>query len=47
MASRRRIVSDVQERSAVIAILAYLGLPTEPPPLARARDPAQMAFGFA
>jgi hypothetical protein len=43
---RRPIVSDVQERSAVIALLAPLGLPTEPPPLARARDPAQRAFGF-
>jgi len=30
----------------MIAIRALLGLPTEPPPLARARDPAQMAFGF-
>jgi hypothetical protein len=28
------------------AFLAHLGLPTEPPPLARARDPAQRAFGF-
>src|SRR6185436_18883440 len=26
--------------------LAHLGLPTEPPPLPRARDPAQRAFGF-
>ena len=43
---QHRIVSDVHERSAVIAIVAHLGLPTEPPPLARARDPAQMAFGF-
>jgi hypothetical protein len=37
---------DVQERSAVIATLAHLGLPTEPPSLPRARDPAQRAFGF-
>jgi hypothetical protein len=42
----RRIVSDVQERSAVVAILAHLGLPTEPLPIARARDPAETAFGF-
>jgi hypothetical protein len=33
-------------RSVKVAFLAHLGLPTEPPPLARARDPAQTAFGF-
>jgi hypothetical protein len=44
---RRRIVSDVQARSAVVAILAHLGLPTDPPPMARARDPAELGFGFA
>jgi hypothetical protein len=42
---RRRIVSDVQERSAVVAILDHLGLPAEAPPLARARDPDDR-FGF-
>jgi hypothetical protein len=42
---RRRIVSDVQERSAVIAILEHLGLPSEAPPIARARDPDEL-FGF-
>src|SRR5262245_21400466 len=36
----------MQERSTVLAILAHLGLPTQRPPLARARDPAQIAFGF-
>jgi hypothetical protein len=39
-------VSDVHERSAVIAILAHLGSPTEPPLLARVWDPAPMALGF-
>jgi hypothetical protein len=39
-------VSDVQESSAVVAILTHLGLPAEPPPIARARDPAEMTFGF-
>ena len=43
---RRRIVSDVQARSAVVAILTHLSLPTEPPPIARARDPAELGFGF-
>ncbi len=42
---RRRIVSDVQERSAVVAILEHLGLPAETPPSARARDPDDR-FGF-
>jgi hypothetical protein len=42
---RRRILADVQERSAVVAILEHLGLPTEGPPIARARDPDDR-FGF-
>ncbi len=41
---QRRIVSDMQDRDAVVAILAHLGLPTEPPPIARARDPAELGF---
>jgi hypothetical protein len=44
---RRRILADVEEPSAIVAILRHLGLPTEALPLARARDPAVMAFGFA
>ena len=43
---RRRIVADEQEQSAVVAILRHLGLPTEAPPIARARAPIEMAFGF-
>jgi hypothetical protein len=43
---RRRIVSDVQEPEAVVAILKHLGLLAEAPPLARARDPADLGFGF-
>ena len=36
---RRAIVADLSERDVVVAILAHLGLPTEAPPLARARSP--------
>jgi hypothetical protein len=36
---RRYIVADIIERDVVVAILAHLGLPTEPPPIARARSP--------
>ena len=43
---RRRIVSDVQDRDAIVAILRHLRLPIGAPPIARARDPAEMAFGF-
>jgi len=37
---RRRIVADISEREAIVAILSHLGIPTEPPPIARARDPS-------
>jgi len=37
---RRRIVADISEREAIVAILTHLGIPTEPPPIARARDPS-------
>ena len=43
----RRVLSDVQDPSAVAKILRHLGLPSEPPRIARARDPAEMTFGFA
>jgi hypothetical protein len=36
---RLRIVAVLSERAPVRRILAHLGLPTETPPLARARDP--------
>jgi hypothetical protein len=36
---RRAIVADISERDVVVAILAHLGLPTEAPPIARARSP--------
>ena len=36
---RRAIVADISDREVVVAILAHLGLPTEAPPLARARSP--------
>ena len=37
---RRRVVADISEREAIVAILTHLGIPTEPPPIARARDPS-------
>jgi hypothetical protein len=43
---RRRILSDVQECAAVVALLEHLGLPTEPPPIAPAGDPTESTFGF-
>jgi hypothetical protein len=36
----------VEEPAAIVAILRHLGLPTEAPPIARARDPADGGFGF-
>ena len=36
---RRRVLADISEPDVVVAILAHLGLPTKPPPLARARAP--------
>jgi hypothetical protein len=38
------LVADISDRNVVVAILAHLGLPTEAPPIARARSPA---FAFA
>jgi hypothetical protein len=36
----RRVVADISERQAIVALLTHLGIPTEPPPIARARDPS-------
>jgi Putative transposase len=36
---RRRVVADVSEHDVVVAILDALGLPSCPPPIARARSP--------
>jgi len=36
---RRYILADITEPEVVLAILQHLGLPTEPPPVARARSP--------
>jgi hypothetical protein len=36
---RLRVVAVITEREPVQRILAHLGMPTDPPPLARARDP--------
>jgi hypothetical protein len=38
---RLRVVAAIPEREPVRRILAHLGLPTEPPPIARARDPTE------
>jgi hypothetical protein len=53
---RLRVLAVITEREPVQRILAHLGLPTEPPPLAPARDPtddvgddeapAQLALGL-
>jgi hypothetical protein len=40
---RLRMVAVITERQPVRRILAHLGLPTEPPPVARARDPTDDA----
>jgi hypothetical protein len=40
---RRRVVADITEREVVVAILDQLGLPSCPPPIARARSPGREA----
>ncbi|MGK3967967.1 hypothetical protein WMF38_27840 [Sorangium sp. So ce118] len=37
---RRRVIADLHDPEVVTAILVHLGLPTEGPAVARARDPA-------
>jgi hypothetical protein len=37
---RRRIIAEITERDAIVAILAHVGLATDAPPIARARDPS-------
>jgi hypothetical protein len=37
---RRRILADITDPDLIGAILEHLGLPTEPPPVARARSPS-------
>jgi hypothetical protein len=54
---RLRVVAVITEREPVRRILAHLGMPTDPPAVARARDPtddvegdetsAQLALGLA
>jgi len=38
---RLRMIAVITEREAARRILTHLGLPTEPPPIARARDPTE------
>ena len=40
---RLRVLAVITEREPVRQILAHLGLPTEAPPVARARDPTDDA----
>jgi hypothetical protein len=40
---RLRVLAVIRERESVRRILAHLGLPSEAPPLARARDPTDDA----
>ena len=54
---RLRVIAVITEREPVRRILMHIGLPTEPPPIAHARDPtddagddeapAQLALGLA
>ena len=37
---RRRVLADVIDRDAIVAILDHLGLDPEAPPIARVRDPS-------
>ena len=40
---RRTVIADINDPSVVAAILVHLGLPTEAPPIARARSPSSQA----
>jgi hypothetical protein len=40
---RRRLVDDITDQATIVETLAKLGLPTEAPPLARARAPTDDA----
>ncbi|XYI02182.1 hypothetical protein ACMHYB_21345 [Sorangium sp. So ce1128] len=37
---RRRLVADISEREVIVALLKHVGLPSEAPPIARARSPS-------
>jgi hypothetical protein len=37
---RRSVIADINDPSVVVAILVHLGLPAQPPPIARARSPS-------
>ena len=39
---RRRVIGDITQPEVITAILTALKLPTEAPPIARARDPAEL-----
>jgi hypothetical protein len=38
--ARRRIVADISEREVLVTLLEPLGLPSDAPPIARARSPS-------
>ena len=43
---RRELIALITHPLVVLRILRHLELPSEPPPLALARPPPQMAFAF-
>jgi hypothetical protein len=44
--THRRLVALITERAVIVAILAHLGLETDPPPIQPARAPPQSEFAF-
>ena len=36
---RRRVIAHIEQPDVVAAVLEHLGLPADPPPIARARSP--------
>ena len=43
---RRKLIALITDPMVVRRILRHLELPSEPPPIAAARAPPQMAFAF-
>jgi hypothetical protein len=42
--ARRRVLAHIEHPDVIAAILEHLGLPTDPPPIARARSPGAASF---
>jgi len=45
--SRRQIIATITQRDVIQRILSHLGLPADPPRVAPARAPPQLALPFA